>query len=104
MDSKTQYKKLNWTESAVFLIINNDGDKGNTYQCFSRCFVVVVGGISQVFRGCFRGISSVFLEGFKFIHVVFSASFRIFFAKKKLTLVYRSHFRYPYKLNWKEMP
>ena len=60
MDQKTLIKKLNWAESAVFLLSNNHCDKGNMYPCLGECFVGVLG----VFHKYFEGASRTFQEHF----------------------------------------
>ena len=70
-------KKLNWVESLVFLIINNNCDKGNSYVCLGGCFR----RISQVLRGSLKHISRVFLEGLKCIGVRLQGGFIMFLSK-----------------------
>ena len=63
IDTKTPTKKLNWAASAVFLLINNHCDKGNTYLCLGECFM----GLLGVFHKYFEVASRAFPEGLKCI-------------------------------------
>ena len=57
---KTPIKKLNWVESAVFLLINNHCDKGNTYLCLGECFMGVLGVFHKYFEGASRAFQKRF--------------------------------------------
>jgi len=57
---ETPIKKLNWVESAVFLLINNHCDKGNTYLCLGECFMGVLGLFHKYFEGASRAFQKRF--------------------------------------------
>ena len=63
---KTQIKKLNWTESWVFLIMDNHCDKGNTYLFLVGTFMDVLKVFHKYFENnsvlCFQGVTWFFVK------------------------------------------
>ena len=99
----TQIQRLDCAESAVFLMINDHCDMGNTYLCLCLCFLGVLRISHKYFEGASRSFNECLQKDLFVSSLCFNGVLGCFY-QKRFTFVYRSHGSYPCKLNWTEKP